>query len=294
METAGPRVVGERIEALLDELRSSRDPRAAAVAEELVRSIVDLYGAALARVMELASADPSSPALVDKLVADPLVESLLLVHDLHPLDVDTRIQRALDGVRPYLGSHAGGVQYQGVDDAGIVHLTLEGSCNGCPSSTLTVKLAIERAITDAAPETVGVDVVGMVDESVPPLLQIQPRPPDQQVAPAPAPAAEPGWVRLPSLAVQAPTTVMVDGLAVLICRLDGSLYAYRDGCPACGHELADGRLDGDSLRCPGCGSRYDVRLAGMGLDDPSHHLVPLPLLADDAGVRIAIGAGIAS
>ena len=52
--------------------------------------------------------------MLDRLVADPLVESLLLLHGLHPLDVDTRIQRALDNVRPYLGSHAGGVEYLGV------------------------------------------------------------------------------------------------------------------------------------------------------------------------------------
>ena len=90
-------------------------------------------------------------AIMDRLTADPLVEGLLLLHGLHPLDVDTRIQRALDQVRPYLGSHAGGVQYLGVTD-GIARLRLEGSCHGCPSSTVTVRLAIEGAVQDAAPE----------------------------------------------------------------------------------------------------------------------------------------------
>src|SRR3712207_5798574 len=51
------------------------------------------------------------------------------VDDLHPLDADARIQRALDRVRPYLGSKAGGVEYLGVDDNGVVRLRLEGSCN---------------------------------------------------------------------------------------------------------------------------------------------------------------------
>ena len=55
------------------------------------------------------------------LADDPLVESLLLLHGLHPLDVDARIQRALDRVRPYLGSHAGGVEYLGVAD-GVARL----------------------------------------------------------------------------------------------------------------------------------------------------------------------------
>jgi hypothetical protein len=58
------------------------------------------------------------------LTADPLVESLLLLHGLHPLDVDARIQRALERVRPNLGSHAGGVRYLGVTDGvARVHTT---------------------------------------------------------------------------------------------------------------------------------------------------------------------------
>jgi Fe-S cluster biogenesis protein NfuA len=166
------RVAGERVEKLLAELREGSDPRAAAVAEDLVRCLVELYGAGLARIVDLVGADA-----VATLAADPLVESLLLIHDLHPLDADTRIQRALDRVRPYLGSHAGGVDYLGIDDAGVVHLRLEGSCHGCPSSTVTVQLAIEAAIQEAAPETTGIDVQGVAAEpSQPPLLQIGRRP----------------------------------------------------------------------------------------------------------------------
>ena len=84
-----------------------------------------------------------------------------MLHDLHPLDVDTRIQRALDKVRPYLGSHAGGVTYLGVTEEGVAQLRLEGSCDGCASSTVTVQLAIKGAIEDAAPEVTEVVVEGV-------------------------------------------------------------------------------------------------------------------------------------
>src|SRR6202042_3937494 len=106
----------------------------------------------------------------------PRVEGLLLLHDLHPLDLDTRIQRALDRVRPYLGSQAGGVQYLGVD-GGAARLRLEGSCDGCPSSTVTVELAIRSAVEDAAPEVTEVVVEGMAAAPAPALLQIRRRPP---------------------------------------------------------------------------------------------------------------------
>ena len=127
---------------------------------------------------------------MDRLAADPLVEGLLLLHGLHPLDVDARIQRALDQVRPYLGSHAGGVQYLGVSD-GVARLRLEGSCHGCPSSTVTVQLAIEGAVQDAAPEVTEVVVEGMTAPPEPKLLQIGPRP--GAVPAAAPPAAAAGW-----------------------------------------------------------------------------------------------------
>src|SRR6266568_9084607 len=102
--------VGERVEALLSELRSQAGPQVAATAEELVSCLVELYGAGLARITQILGEDEegdgSGPRLLARLVADPLVESLLLVHDLHPLDTSTRVRRAVEEVLPQLGSHA--------------------------------------------------------------------------------------------------------------------------------------------------------------------------------------------
>jgi nitrite reductase/ring-hydroxylating ferredoxin subunit len=75
---------------------------------------------------------------------------------------------------------------------------------------------------------------------------------------------------------------------VLVCSVRGTLYAYRDVCAACGHSLGDGTLDRGTLSCAACQTRYDVCLAGRGLDDPALHLDPLPLLADSAGVHVAV------
>ncbi len=194
-EARNLREVGSGIERLLDELGAEADPAVRSKAEELVRLLVDFYGAALGRVVELAD-----QGLLERLADDELVASLLILHDLHPLDTKARVERALERVRPYLGSHAGGVELLGIDDRGVVHLRLQGTCNGCQASTLTVKLSIERAIEEAAPELRGVEVEGMVEE--PPaaeagsgLLQIQPYNPERaQVheAPGPCPVPEEG------------------------------------------------------------------------------------------------------
>ena len=278
------RRVGDRIEEILGLLRSG-DAADAAAAEELVGLLVGLYGDGLGHIVAtLRDAGPAGAELLAEMTEDPLVESLLLLHDLHPLDVDTRIQRALDRVRPYLGSHAGGVEYLGVTADGVARLRLEGSCHGCPSSTVTVRLAIEDAVKDAAPEVGQVAVEGMTDPppASPVLLQIGPPPADSQV----------GWVTLPDIGPPSarPVTASAGGMTVLVCAVRGTLYAYRDACAVCGSSMADGQLDREVLTCS-CGSRYDVRAAGRGVADPAVHLEPLPLLSDSQGVRVAVPAG---
>jgi Fe-S cluster biogenesis protein NfuA len=304
----GAAQVGTRVEELLATLRTSAGETVAATAEELVGLLVGLYGDGLGRIVAVLrdSGDAGARSLA-RLTEDPLVESLLLLHDLHPLDVGARIQRALDRVRPYLGSHAGGVEYLGVTD-GVARLRLEGSCHGCPSSTVTVQLAIQGAVEEAAPEVTRVVVEGMTEAPGPTLLQIGRRPADEAGAGA-GPAAlagssgdgagdgggadggnEAGWVTLPDIGPPSsrPVTASAAGTSVLVCSVRGTLYAYRDACAACGSSLAGGTLERELLTCPACAARYDVRLAGKALDDPAAHLDPLPLLADSRGVRVAL------
>jgi Fe-S cluster biogenesis protein NfuA/nitrite reductase/ring-hydroxylating ferredoxin subunit len=282
----GVRKTGERVEELLAVLRSA-DRHCAAVAEELVGLLVSLYGDGLAHIVDvLAASGPHGEQIMAALTQDPLVENLLLLHDLHPLDPDARVQRALDQVRPYLGSHAGGVQYLGIT-GGVARLRLEGSCDGCPSSTITVKLAIEGAVLDAAPEVTEVVVEGMTKLPEPALMQIGRRPPD---ASAPGAGSESGWFTLPDIGPPSsrPVTASAGGMPVLVCAVRGTLYAYRDSCASCGGPLGDGVLERELLTCPGCGTRYNVRLAGQGVDDAALHLDPLPLLTDSQGVRVAL------
>jgi Fe-S cluster biogenesis protein NfuA len=142
-----------RVESLLEQIEE--DPRATAAVE----AVVALYGEALARL--LAGADPTE---------DELVSHLLLVHDLQPVDLESRVRQALEGVRPYLGSHGGDVELLGVED-GVARLRLAGTCNGCPSSTVTLQNAIEEALLKAAPDLERIDAEG-VAEPQPVLVQI--------------------------------------------------------------------------------------------------------------------------
>ncbi len=175
MDGTGVRELPARIEALLDEL-SSIGEDVAVGAEQLVASVVTLYGAGLERIVQLLAQRSDGGELMRVLAGDSLVANLMMLHDLHPDDVETRVQQALDKVRPYLGSHSGGVSFVGVDDAGVAQLQLIGSCDGCAGSAATVHYAVERAVLEAAPELTGVEVEGVVAPK--PLLQISMRCPD--------------------------------------------------------------------------------------------------------------------
>jgi Fe-S cluster biogenesis protein NfuA len=144
--------LSQRIEGLIARIEAAPDTSVRADALELTRSLMELHGAALDRLMEIvARSGASGYALMDDFAGDDLAAGLLLLYGLHPHDLETRVMKALDETRPYLRSHGGDVELLGVTD-GTVRLRLAGSCRSCSSSTMTLKLAIERAIYDAAPD----------------------------------------------------------------------------------------------------------------------------------------------
>jgi Fe-S cluster biogenesis protein NfuA len=149
------------------------DPAARATATDLTQALLDLYGEGLARIVAVLAQEDDG-TFARRLAGDELVAHLLLVHGLHPVAVEDRVRAALAGVMPYLESHGGSVDLLSIDE-GVVHLRLQGSCSGCPSSALTLKSAIEEAIFKAAPDVEEVRAEGAVEPPAAPsgLLQIE-------------------------------------------------------------------------------------------------------------------------
>lgn len=284
-----------RVETLLEELEALPDPAARERAMEVVEALLDLYGEGLSRIVEQIAARDDGE-LARALSGDELVSHLLLLHDLHPVPLAQRVRAGLDEVRPYLESHGGDVELVEVAD-GVARLRLRGSCSGCPSSAMTLKLAIEDAIHKAAPDLRAIEAEGAAEPAPPPqgLLQLEV---SESLLDRPAGAdggvhwsEAGGMTELPG---QGPAVKRVAGEDVLFLRLDGTLYAYRPPCPGCGESLERAALEAVELTCPGCGRRYDVRAAGRCPDAADLHLEPVPLLVDDAGrVRVALGAAVA-
>ena len=143
-----------RLEDLLGALERL-PPAARDTATEAVATLLDLYGEGLARIAARMPADA--------LVGDEVVAHLLIVHGLHPVPIEQRVETALDEVRPYLRSHGGEVGLLAVRD-GVVSLRLQGSCSGCPASRSTLELAVNEAIRKAVPEVEAVEAEDATEE----------------------------------------------------------------------------------------------------------------------------------
>jgi Fe-S cluster biogenesis protein NfuA/nitrite reductase/ring-hydroxylating ferredoxin subunit len=291
----------EQIEGLVRKIESLPDPEARTSAIALMQALMEFHGNGLDRMMELiAESSESGYAVFDRFAKDDLVAGLLLLYGLHPLPLETRVTQALEKVRPYLDSHGGNVELLGVDE-GVVRLRMQGSCKSCPSSAMTLKLAIEEAIYAAAPDVLAIEAEGVKEE---------------------APVSKSGFVQigksanagnrngnghgngdgngasskhawqdvneLASLAQSSVQIMEVGGRSVLFCRLGESFYAYGNNCPGCGQLLQNAHLELTNLVCPHCRQQYDVIRAGRGLDQPSLHLEPFPLLFEKGQARVAL------
>ena len=275
-----------RMETLLEEIETLPDRNARSRAAEVVGVLLDLYGEGLARMMEVVAEGEERERTFDAFAEDELVSHLLLLHGLHPLDLKTRVIMALEEVRPYLQSHGGNVELLGVKE-GVARLRMKGSCSGCPSSTVTLRLAIEEAIQKTAPDLEGIEAEGVAEEpkpaptivAGPTLRKKEKKRPQEDGA---------SWTvvgGLPQLPSGGMLVKEVSDEPVLFLKLGDDFYAYRHLCPGCGESLEGAGLQEAVLTCSGCSRRYNVRRAGRCLDDPQLHLEPIPLLVDEVAVE---------
>jgi hypothetical protein len=126
-----------RIEELLDRL-ARRGEGAREEAEELVRLLVELYGAGLARVVALLGDDAG------RLADDDLVAALLVLHGLHPLDVTARIEQTVERVRRSTGVD---MELVGIDGE-VARFRAEPA----------VSALLEAAVLEVAPEVTMIEI----------------------------------------------------------------------------------------------------------------------------------------
>ncbi|KAA9038581.1 hypothetical protein FW778_13565 [Ginsengibacter hankyongi] len=263
----------DHIQQLIEEIETLNDTKAKSIAEECIQEILSFYGKGIEKILKIISDGNSTAAkdIYNRLIDDSFLNGLLLIHDLHPLDLKTRLYKALEKVKPYMDSHDGSVEIVSVDN-GIVKLKLAGNCKGCPSSSSTLELGIRQAIEEYCPDIVSLEVEGVTNNSN-------------------AGLRTEGWKVINGLEKLPDGKMMAvenDHIPIIVCRVNNRLYAYRNFCPACERSFTNGTINENIISCQ-LGHRYDVQRAGICTDDESIHLSPFPLLEANGIVKLAVG-----
>jgi Fe-S cluster biogenesis protein NfuA/nitrite reductase/ring-hydroxylating ferredoxin subunit len=292
-ESADPDALVARVQELTAGLDEIEDPATRARVEQLVGTVIELYGAGLERIFAaLADTGEAGHEIGRRLADDGVVASLMLIHGLYPVDLETRVREALEGVRPYMESHAGDVELLGITD-GVARIRLEGSCRGCAASSATLELAIKQALDEHAPDLAGLEVDGAAPDTRADATAERMELPMIQVDPGGGGdgGSAPSWFELDGAGTPAEgalARIEVGTVALLVANVGGTLLAYVDRCTGCGASLAEGELDGSAMRCAACSRRFDLRAAGRALDGDDLQLEPVPLLEEGEGARVAL------
>lgn len=160
---AKPGGSAQRIQELIGQVESLPNPAARVLLGECLQAMLELYGQGLDRMLRIVEdSGPEGGEIVDQFGRDEVVRGLLLIHGLHPADLETRLREALEKVRPYMESHGGNVELVGLNED-VARLRLHGTCKSCPSSAVTLELAVRKAIEEACPDLVGFEVEGGAD-----------------------------------------------------------------------------------------------------------------------------------
>jgi hypothetical protein len=150
------------LEQLIAALDAHPDPAARNPARELVELVLDLHGVGLARLLTIIAAAEVGPTILARIAEDDQVKSLLLLHGLHPDDLETRIRKAVDRLRPHLGVH--GLRLEVVEITnGTARLCVHQTSNVAVTAPLLWSLPgeIENAIIETAPDIENVVIEGL-------------------------------------------------------------------------------------------------------------------------------------
>ncbi|MHA7653847.1 NifU family protein [Mycobacterium sp. ML4] len=261
------------------------DPKARAVAEELKSALEAVHRAGLVTIVRGMREDEAARTVLFELVDDPVVHLLLSLHGIIRPDPVSHANQVLISVRPQLQSHGGDVTLVRVED-GTAYVRLEGACNGCSMSSVTLRNLVQEALVDGVPSITAVEV--LPNEPSPTLIPVE----ALRVGPS-----RDGWARLGPAAdvpdgdvtVRELTTDAGESADVLVISVDRRLSAYRNECAHEAMPLNNAILDLDNgtLTCPWHGFCYDAS-SGECLSAPGAQLEQLPLRVDNGDVWVRV------
>ncbi|MDQ3648895.1 MAG: Rieske (2Fe-2S) protein [Acidobacteriota bacterium] len=299
-----------QLSALVGELERYPDTEVREKALDLVQIILKMHGEVLRRILATFESLPIKSEIYSRMLGDEVIRAILTIHDLLPEELETRVAKAVEELRPFLIAQGCDVKLLGVDN-GQARLRLMRSGKGAPP-VAALKLEIEKVLDVAAPDLLGIDIEGVAEQveatakaaallgaiitpprggETPPakLVQIKrPRPDTTNVSGT--------WISVVrALGFDDGQFKVVNyaEINLLVCKLDGEFYAYRNACAAeAGRSLDDALFDSPMLTCTCHGYSYNLRLAGACVERPELRLQSLPSKVEDDKVKVITDCGL--
>lgn len=275
----------EQLAQDLDRLESVTEQWTAeqrATVEAIRKTIETIQVGAFKRMIRSIKDAPGGLEALKTAVQDDWVRAVLTFHGvLRPPDPtpEERIEAALESVRPMLASHDGNVHLVEVVSEEEVHIRLEGSCDGCTHSDITVRQGIETAIKEAVTTVQRVKVVNTRRADA--LVQID------GITESPFAGK---WEDAGALDALSDGEVMFADLSrasVMITLHDGEPKAYRNACAHLGMPLDDGKVDAGVIRCPFHGFEFLLE-SGECLTAPQIQLPVFPARVEDGRILVQV------
>lgn len=273
--------LAERVDQAVNGVRKL-DPAARKEALALKTAIEEFHKVGLTKIVQRLKADPRGKELLFELVDEPSVYALFAMHGIVRADITTQVLRVLDMVRPYMQSHGGDVELDRVE-GDTVYVRLQGACNGCSMSAVTLREGVEEALINQIPEINYVEVVP--NDPGPALISL-----DALLAAVDGASAERGWLQGPPLEdvlPGRPYRLDVEDLSIVILKVQNRLSAYRNACAHMGLPIDGGLLDDThgTLTCPWHGFCFDAT-SGECLTAPAAQLESFPLRVQDGHIWV--------
>jgi hypothetical protein len=151
----------QQIGGLVAQIESIADPGLRSIAHQLLQTFMDLHGAVLDRSLEIiVGAGDVGMQIIDEMGRDPLVGSVLVLHGLHPDDLETRVTKAVERLQSKLRREGSQVELLGIED-GAASLRVTPPEHACGSTSKTLRTTVEDAIYSAAPDIASLNIAGL-------------------------------------------------------------------------------------------------------------------------------------
>lgn len=262
------------------------DEDAKAAALNLKQSLEAFHRSALVHIVRTLKDDGRGKELLFQLVDEPVVHAVLGLHGIIRADPMVRANRALESVRPYLQSHGGDVELVKIE-AGLAYVRLQGSCNGCSMSAVTLREGVEEALVSGVEEVTGVSVL----EDEPTVAFI----PLDEIGRKPATSLKSaGWSEGPKVSEITESglhrfDMSTEGepLSFVAVEAENRIAVFRNECVHQGLSLDGGCVEDGIIQCPWHGFTFEAS-SGECVSNPGAQLEQVPTRIDSGRLWIRV------